>query len=99
MPKRTGAVHVVTTTRHYKGKIYQSHLLCGSSRAGPHGRREPGGPLSPLPPHTIYLIGRGRGGEALPPADQFEVVRSVAHGDSHAVLTAIDKLGFEGLLS
>ncbi|HKA57670.1 MAG TPA: IS1634 family transposase [Gemmatimonadales bacterium] len=99
MPKRTGAVHVVTTTRHYKGKIYQSHLLCRSYRAGAHVRKETVGNLSHLPAHIIDLIRRALRAEALIPADQFEVVRSVAHGDSHAVLTAIDKLGFEGLLS
>src|SRR6266508_3834635 len=27
MPKRGGAMHVATTRRHYKGKVYQTHLL------------------------------------------------------------------------
>src|SRR6266545_4270347 len=27
MPKRGGAMHVATTRRHYKGKVYQTHLV------------------------------------------------------------------------
>jgi hypothetical protein len=34
MPKRTGPVHVVTTTRKHKGKTYHSYLLCRSYREG-----------------------------------------------------------------
>src|SRR6266545_1932026 len=32
MPKRGGAMHVATTRRHYKGKVYQTHLLRRSYR-------------------------------------------------------------------
>jgi len=99
MPKRSGAVHVVTTTRHYHGKIYQSHLLCRSYRQGTRVRKETVGNLSHLPAHIIDLIRRALREEALIPADQFEVVRSLAHGDSHAVVTAMDRLGVERLVS
>ena len=34
MPTRGGPVHVVTTTRHYKGRVYTSHLLRRSFREG-----------------------------------------------------------------
>lgn len=99
MPKRTGPVHVVTTTRHYNGKTYHSHLLCRSYREGPHVRKETVGNLSHLPTYIIDLIRRALREEALIPADQFEVVRSVGHGDVHAVLTAIDRLRFDRLVS
>ena len=32
MPARTGAVHVVTTTRAYKDRVYRTHLLRRSYR-------------------------------------------------------------------
>jgi hypothetical protein len=99
MPKRQGAVHVVTTTRHYKGKTYHSHLLCRSYREGPRVRKETVGNLSHLPDPIIALIRRALQGDTLVSADQFEIVRSRPHGDGHAVLTAMDRLGFARLLS
>jgi Transposase DDE domain len=98
MPKRTGAVHVVTTTRHYKGKIYQSHLLRRSFRQDGKVCNETVGNLSHLPGHVIDLIRRALREETLIPAENFEVVRSLPHGDTHAVLTAMDRLGFRRLL-
>jgi len=99
MPKRRGAVHVVTTTRHHKGKVYHSHLLCRSYRDGPRVRKETVGNLSHLPAPIIALIRRALQGETLVSADQFEIVRSRPHGDGHAVLTAMERLGFSRLLS
>ena len=99
MPKRRGAVHVVTTTRHHKGKTYHSHLLCRSYREGPRVRKETVGNLSHLPDPIIALIRRALQGDTLVSADQFEIVRSRPHGDGHAVLTAMDRLGFSRLLS
>ena len=58
MPKRQGAVHVVTTTRHHKGKTYHSHLLCRSYREGPLVRKETVGNLSHLTNPIIALIRR-----------------------------------------
>ncbi len=57
------------------------------------------GNLSHLPLHIIELIRRALREETLIPADQFEVVRSLPHGDTHAVLTATERLGIERLLS
>jgi len=99
MPRRTGAVHVVTTTRHYRGKVYQSHLLRRSYREGRTVRNETVGNLSHLPPHIIDLIRRALHHETILPADQLEVVRSLPHGDVHAVLTAMDRLGLPRLLA
>ena len=99
MAKRTGPVHVVTTTREHKGKTYHSYLLCRSYREGSHVRKETVGNLSHLPLPIIDLIRRALREETLIPVDQFEVVHSVAHGDVHAVLTTIDRLGLERVLS
>lgn len=99
MPTRTGAVHVVTTTRHYKSKTYHAHLLCRSYREGARVRKETVGNLSHLPVHIIDLIRRALREETLVPVEQFEVVRSRTHGDGHAVLTAMDRLGVSRLLS
>jgi hypothetical protein len=98
MPTRTGAVHVVTTMRRYKSKVYQTHLLRRSYRDGGHVRNETVGNLSHLPGHVIDLIRRALRDEALVPAEEFEIVRSLTHGDTHAVLTAMDQLGFRRLL-
>jgi transposase len=94
MPKRTGAVHVVTTTRHYNSKTYQTHLLRRSYREGGKVRNETVGNLSHLPAHVIDLVRRALRDETLIPADHFEVVRSLTHGDTQAVLTAMERLGF-----
>ncbi|MBP7621092.1 MAG: IS1634 family transposase [Gemmatimonadales bacterium] len=99
MPKRTGAVHVVTTTRHYKGKVYQTHLLRRSYRQDGKVRNETVGNLSHLPAPVIDLIRRALREETLIPAGEFEVVRSLTHGDTQAVLTAMERLGFWRLLS
>ncbi len=99
MTRRSGAVHVVTTKRTYKGKVYETHLLRRSYREGTSVRNETVGNLSHLPPHIIDLIRRALRDETLIPADHFEIVRSRPHGDSEAVLTAMDRLGFARLLS
>jgi len=99
MSRRHGAVHVVTTSRTYKGTVYQTHLLRRSYREGGRVRNETVGNLSHLPAHIIDLVRRALHDEAIIPAGQFEIVSSVGHGDIHAVLTAMDRLGFAHLLS
>jgi len=56
MAKRTGAVHVSTTRRHYKGKVYETTLLRRSYREGGKVRNETVGNLSHLPPEVIAAI-------------------------------------------
>ena len=98
MPRRSGAVHVVTTTRHYKGKVYETHLLRRSYRDGAAVRNETVGNLSHLPRPLIAWIRRALRGEAVLPAEAIEVVRSVAHGDAQAVLAAMDRVGLARVL-
>jgi hypothetical protein len=99
MASRGGAVHVVTTTRHYKGTVYHTHLLRRSFREGGTVRNETVGNLSHLPAHIIDLIRRALRGDVLVPADQFDVVSSTAHGDAQAVLTTMSRLDVARLLS
>jgi len=100
VPRRGAAVHVVTTKRRYKGKLYQTHLLRRSYRDGGKVKNETLGNLSHLPEAVIDLIRRALKGEALVPAEErFEVVRSAHHGHVRAVLSALRRLGLERLLA
>jgi hypothetical protein len=100
MPSRGGAVHVVTTQRRYKGRVYTSHLLRRSFRQDGKVRNETLGNLSHLPEPIVDLVRRGLRGEAFVPAGEgLEIVASRAHGDVAAVLGAMRRLGFSALLS
>jgi hypothetical protein len=48
MSERGGAVHVVTTRRTYKGRVYETHLLRRSYREGDRVKNETLGNLSHL---------------------------------------------------
>ncbi|MFH1726712.1 MAG: IS1634 family transposase, partial [Elusimicrobiota bacterium] len=98
--KRNGAMHVVTTRRSYKGKIYQAHLLRRSYREGRKVKNETLGNLSHLPIHIIDLIRRSlRGENFIAVEDHFEAVTSWHHGHVDAVLRAMRRLGFERLIA
>lgn len=100
MARLNRAVHVVTTTRAYKGKVYQSHLLRRSYREDGKVKNETVGNLSHLPGHVVELIRRVLKGEAFTPVGEtFEVTASVAHGDAKAVLLAMQRLGFKHVLA
>jgi len=100
MASRTGAVHVVTTKREYKDKVYTTYLLRRSYRAGDTVKNETLGNLSHLPLHVIDLIRRALKGEAFAPvAELFEVVASAHHGHVQAVRTAMQRLGFDALIA
>jgi len=99
MPSRGGAVHVVTTTRQYKGRVYTTHLLRRSFREGTKVRNETLGNLSHLPDTVVDLVRRALRGEAVvPAAERFEIVASRAHGHVAAVLHAMRRLDFASLL-
>ena len=100
MPSRSGSVHVATTTRSYKGKLYQSHLLRRSFRVGSHVKHETLGNISHLPPHLIDLIRRSLAGESfLPAASAFRIEHSQPHGHVQAVLGSIRHLGLDSVLA
>ena len=99
MPSRSGPVHVVTTTRPYKGRVYSTHLLRRSFREDGKVKNETLGNLSHLPDSLIDIIRRALRGEAFVPAgERFEIVASQPHGDTAAVLRAMRRLEVAGLL-
>ena len=100
MSSRTGAAHVVTTTRKYKGKTYRTHLLRRSYREDGTVKNETLGNLSHLPDHVIDLVRRSLKGEAFVAVDEaFEIVASAHHGHVEAVAIAMQRLGLDKLLS
>lgn len=99
MRRRTGPVHVVTTRRRYKDKVYKAHLLRRSYREGDKVKNETVANLSHLPEHTVELIRRSLRGESFVAAEeQFDIVASPHHGHVRAVLDAMHQLGFASLL-
>ena len=93
-------MHVATTTRTYKGKLYHSHLLRRSFRVGAQVKHETLGNISHLPDELIDLIRRSLAGEKfLPAAEAFQVDRSLPHGHVQAVLGTIRRLGLDAMLS
>jgi transposase len=100
MPSRTGAVHVATTKRVYKGKTYVTHLLRRSLRKGKSVTHETLGNLSHLPDHLIDLIKRSLKGETfVPAAEAFRITRSLPHGHVEAILKMIRKLDLDNLIA
>ena len=100
MARRSGAVHVVTTRRTYKDKVYETHLLRRSVREGDTVKNETLGNLSHLPDHLIDLIRRVLKGEAFAPVSQlFEATGSLLHGHVQAVRTAMGHLEFDSLIA
>ena len=55
MAARTGAVHVVTTKRAYKDRVYTSHLLRRSFREEGKVKNETVGNLSHLPDSLVEI--------------------------------------------
>ena len=68
MPKRSGPVHVATTKRRYKDKVYETHLLRRTFREDGKVKHETLGNISHLPPHVIDLVRRALRGEIPPKA-------------------------------
>ena len=99
MPRRTAAVHVVTTKRRYKDRVYTNHLLRRSYREHGKVKNETVGNLSHLPEAVIELIRRALRGETLVPAQAaLQVRRSRPHGHVAAALGTLRAVGLERLL-
>ena len=105
MTRRGGAVHVATTRRHYKDKVYETHLLRRSYREGGRVKTETLGNLSHLPAATIELIRRSLKGEVFVPAGQaplgpdgLTIARSLPHGHVAAAAAMATKLGLVELI-
>src|SRR5665213_2462891 len=99
MSERGGAVHVVTTRRRYKGRVYETHLLRRSYREDRRVKNETLGNLSHLPPAVVDLVRRALHGETfVPVAERLEVLGSRPHGSVQAVRLAMQRLGIESLI-
>ncbi len=100
MPKRTGAAYVVTTTRHYNGRVYHSHLLRRSFREEGRVRNETLGNLSHLPEPLITMIRRSLQGETFVPVGAaFTVLRSQPAGHVEAMQRMMERLGLPVLIA
>jgi transposase len=98
MPRRGRAVHVATTKRKYKGKVYLTHLLRRSYREGGKVKHETLGNLSHLPADLIESIRhRLATGEPLG-SGGFDILRSLPHGHVAAVLGTLRRIGLEDML-
>lgn len=98
MPSRNGAVHVATTRRTYKGKVYETHLLRRTYREGGKVKHRTLGNLSHLPPDLIDTIRRRLQGEPLRQGP-WRIVRTFPHGHVAAVLGTLRKVGLENVLA
>ena len=98
MARRTGAVHVATTQRRVKDKVYQTHLLRRTYRDGGKVKHETVGNLSHLPPDLIETI-RARLRGDLPSGDHFEILRTLPHGHVAAVLGTLRKIGLQNVIA
>jgi hypothetical protein len=99
MPARGGSVHVVTTRRHYKDKVYATTLLRRTYREAGKVKNETVGNLSHLPPEAIQAVRAVLKGEQLVVAGgQAEVGRSLPHGHVALVWQVARQLGLAALL-
>ena len=100
MPSRTGPVHVATTRRKYKGKVYETHLLRRTYREEGKVKHETLGNISHLPFEIIEIVRRALKGEIFSGVQEdFEIVRSLPHGHVAAVLGMIRKLKLDTIIS
>jgi hypothetical protein len=99
MARRGGAVHVVTTRRRYKDRVYEAHLLRRTFREGGRVRNETVGNLSHLPAETLELVRRSLRGERFLAVDEsFAVEQSLPHGHVEAALAMARRLELARLL-
>jgi transposase len=100
MASRSQRIHVVTTSRRYKDRIYHTHLLRHSYRENGKVKNETVGNLSHLPEPVVELIRKALQGEILAPVTSaFEILSSSPQGHVQAVLTAMRRLGFATLVA
>jgi len=100
MPHRNnGAMHVATTKRTYRGKVYVTCLLRRSFREGGRVKHQTLGNLSHLPPDLIETIRRRLAGDIPDGQGSWEIVRSLPHGHVAAVLGTLRQVGLEDLLA
>jgi hypothetical protein len=97
MPSRSGSVHVATTTRLYKGRVYQTHLLRRTYREEGKVKHQTLGNLSHLPPDLIETIRHRLRGDS-PDSRPFQILRTFPHGHVLAALGTLQRLDLESIL-
>src|ERR1039457_2875585 len=86
-------MHVVTTRRQYKDKVYETQLLRRSYREDGKVKNETLANLSHLPPETIEAVRASLAGKTLVGAGEgWEVERSLPHGHVAAVWAMAERL-------
>lgn len=99
MPRRGDAVHVATTTRKYKDKVYTSYLLRRTYREDGKVKHETLGNLSHLPLPIIEMIRQALRGETLVSVNNvFQISRSLPHGHVAAVLGTLRSLELDRVI-
>jgi hypothetical protein len=92
-------MHVATTRRQHKDKVYETHLLRRSYREDGKVKNETLANLSHLPPATIQLIRESLSGTRHVVAGEgFEIERTLPHGQVALLWALAHQLGFEKLL-
>ena len=92
-------MHVATTRRQHKDKVYETHLLRRSYREDGKVKNETLANLSYLPPETIQLIRESLAGKAhVIVGEGFELTRCLPHGHLAAVSVMANQLGLPDLL-
>ena len=92
-------MHVATTRRAYKGKVYETHLLRRSYREGGKVKHQTLGNLSHLPPDLIDLIRKRLGGQPPEQGGHWDIVRTLPHGHVVAVLGTLRDLGVDKMIA
>lgn len=91
---------MVTTTRRYKGREYHAHLLMRSYREGKKVRKKTLANLTPLGDEIVGLVRAAlQGKDVRVVGDAFGTSASKPHGHVLAVMTAMQRLGMERLVS
>ena len=99
MTRKLGAMHVSTTRRHYKDRVYETTLLRRSFREDGKVKNETLANLSHLPAETIGLIRESLAGKSHVEAGAgFEIERSLPHGHVAAVWAQGKALGLADVL-
>ena len=92
-------MHVATTRRQHKDKVYETHLLRRSYREDGKVKNETLANLSYLPPETIRLIRESLAGKAhVVAGEDFDIERALPHGHVSAVWAMAKKLELAKLL-
>jgi hypothetical protein len=92
-------MHVVTTRRQYKDKVYEATLLRRSYREGGKVKNETLANLSHLPKDAIEAVRACLGGKTLVEAGEgWDIERALPHGHVAAAWAMAHKLGLAKLL-